>query len=67
MEPDTRSAATTCLHCGHKLDHLVKEIEDELLERCPTCDAYQWDPEPIVGNVMTLGTEPGTFIAVELA
>jgi hypothetical protein len=38
---------STCRTCGFVVDHRIYEIEWELLERCPECDAYYWTPEPV--------------------
>lgn len=43
-DPGTRSI---CLRCGYIVHHLIREIEDDWLERCPDCGAYDWTPEPI--------------------
>lgn len=36
-----------CGYCGYEPGRPIFEIEDELLERCPSCGAYQWVPEPV--------------------
>lgn len=38
---------STCRVCNYKRKGYVKEVEDDYLERCPSCGAYDWSPEPI--------------------
>lgn len=38
---------STCRACGHSEARLIQEVEDQLLERCPVCGAYDWFPDPV--------------------
>ena len=40
-------ARSTSLSCGESVTGRIFEVEDELLERCVSCGAYNWTPEPI--------------------
>jgi hypothetical protein len=43
----SESAVSECLRCGYRLAGLVIEVEGEYLRRCPSCDGYNWTPEPV--------------------